>query len=528
MAFYVVQGGTKLYIVDVLGVATERTLPFDVNLNAMSMRSATLGHETAIVNSPNIDLALSSLGDVRRLGTQPPTSGPTVATNGAGALTGAYFYTIAFVVKDRDGNDLSVSPYGPASTSVTAATNALRLTNIEKSGDPQVNCRRIARTTSGGATYFEVIDIDDNTTLTWDDDMPDAGISVLPVSTDLGKPPKMTNVVSWKNRLWGVSVIDIDQVRYSADGLVYGWPVTNVLVMGPVGADVFGVTGFLARRDELGVLKRDIIWKIIGTPGTSSLEVVRVVQGTGCQAPDSCIVVRDVGYFLGEDGFYQWSAAGVKNVSREKVNPWFTTDDYFNRALFPNAFVRYEPKNDMIELHLAAAGSSVFDRWVSLEVSTGNWFGPHKTAALTPTAGALGEDGSDLALPLMGGSNGFIYKGNQTGYADAGLAIDFDMILRHHCNTPDIEKYFGELFLLSRIEAAGTMTITPAIGGLNASDQSTAITATLTLGRQRLRRLSISTQPVGRFVKLRFQHNTVSQACGLYGYEIPFVERGRR
>lgn len=527
MAFYLVHGGSKIYIVNVSGTATERTLPGDVTLQARPMRAAVLGQETAIVNSPNIDLALSGLGNLRRLNTQAPTSAPVTATNGAGALTGAYFWRIAFLVKDADGHVLSHSPYGPASVSLTLASQKARLTNIEKSGDPQVNSRRIARTASGGSTYFEVIDIDDNTTTTYDDDMTDAGINVLPIAT-LGSGPKMYLVASWKNRLWGVSDVDIDVVRFTEDGLVYAWPATNQLVAGPKGADIFGVTGFLARRDEFGILKRDIIWKIIGTPGTTSLEVIRVVEGTGCQAPDSCIVVRDVGYFLGEDGFYHWSASGVKNLSREKVNPWFTTDTYFNRALFPQAFCRYDPKNDLVELHLAAAGSSVIDRWLSYEITTGNWFGPHRTAAFTPTAATLGEDTNDLAVPLVGGSNGHIYKGLQTGASDDGQGIDYDVIIRHHCNTPDIEKYFGELFLLSRIEAAGTMTITPAIGGLNAADQGTAISANMTLGRQRLRRLSSATQPVGRFCKLRFQHATNTHDCAIYGYEIPFHERGRR
>jgi hypothetical protein len=76
--------------------------------------------------------------------------------------------------------------------------------------------------------------------------------------------------------------------------------------------------------------------------------------------------------------------------------------------------------------------------------------------------------------------------------------------------------------VISKIQAAGTLTITPYVGDLAAS-AGTAISHTLTLGRQRLRRLG-----AGRFCKLRFQHSTADQGCELYGYEIPHHELGRR
>jgi hypothetical protein len=88
--------------------------------------------------------------------------------------------------------------------------------------------------------------------------------------------------------------------------------------------------------------------------------------------------------------------------------------------------------------------------------------------------------------------------------------------------TPDIQKYFGELSLISKIQAAGTLSVIPYVGGLDASAGAT-ISADLTLGRQRLRRLGI-----GRFVKLNFQHSTAGQDVELYGYELPFHEVGRR
>ena len=89
-------------------------------------------------------------------------------------------------------------------------------------------------------------------------------------------------------------------------------------------------------------------------------------------------------------------------------------------------------------------------------------------------------------------------------------------------NTPDIQKHFGELAIISKIQSAGTLTINPKVGGLDAS-AGTAISADMTLGRQRLRRLGD-----GRFLQLNFSHTTAAQDVELFGLEVPFFERGRR
>jgi len=89
-------------------------------------------------------------------------------------------------------------------------------------------------------------------------------------------------------------------------------------------------------------------------------------------------------------------------------------------------------------------------------------------------------------------------------------------------NSPDIEKHFGQPTIISKVEAAGTLTITPKTGGLDASAGS-ALTHTLTTGRELLPRLG-----QGRYVQLRLRKNTNAQGVELYGIEIPFHELGRR
>lgn len=283
------------------------------------------------------------------------------------------------------------------------------------------------------------------------------------------------------------------------------------------------MTAFIPRRDELGICKRDSIVKITGSSESDFLAII-VVQGTGCVAPDSVAVIRDIGYFLAEDGVYTFSAEGVRNISRDQVHPWFSTDTYFNRSRFPNAAGGWNPKYDAYELHLANAGDTTENRSVSYHIKEGIWLGPHKTDAFTPTCRALIKDTNDLHLPIIGGSDGFIYQMNQAAYTDgASTAIDMNVLTKaHSVNSPDIQKAWLQLSMLTKDQASGTLTITPYVGDLDASAGDT-ISHDLTTGRQKLRRLGR-----GRFAQLRFQQATNAVGCTLYGYECPFFEVGRR
>jgi hypothetical protein len=71
--------------------------------------------------------------------------------------------------------------------------------------------------------------------------------------------------------------------------------------------------------------------------------LVKVVDGKGTVSPDTCKVIRDVGYFLSDDGVYTWSSEGVNSITDDTVRPWFTTDTYFNRAKFSMSFAEYDP-----------------------------------------------------------------------------------------------------------------------------------------------------------------------------------------
>lgn len=532
MAFYIVKTASKAYLVDTAGASTELTIPSDIAIiPGRRMRSAVLDRHIVSVNGVTRPLWIdpnNATPVARGLSIPTPSFPPRLAAGAAGALTGSFNARVAFLVKDLYGDVLAHGPYGALSGDVTVAAQKIAVTSVAIAPHPAVNCRRIARSTVGpGGVQFEWIDIDDNTTTAIEDDLADEALATLPIDDELGMPPTdLELIVEWKRRLWGKSRNDIDNAFFSGDGAFYAWPAANVISIPPFGNDTTGISGFIRRRDEMAIGRLDRIWKIIGDDPENFARVV-LVEGTGIVAPDSVVVRHDVGYWLADDGVYSWGPDGVKPESHAKVLPWFVTDDYFNRSQFPNAVGWWDPRFATYNLLLCAAGSTNLNRWVVYQPAKGRWFGPHKTDALTPTMSALVGDVNVQPLPLMGASNGFLYKMNQPAASDDGTAIEIDLRLRHNCKTPDIDKVFMQMSVLTRIEAGGTLQVIPALGGLSASAQAT-ISHNLTLGRQRLRHLSTIAQPVGRILTLRFLNAEDARPVHIFGYEIPFHESGRR
>lgn len=534
--FSIVQAGNALQLIQTDGTVTNLTLPSGVTvLTTRRARFGILRGAVVIVNAATVNLWLDpGTLTLRPLSILPPYAAPLLAAGSGTGLTGAYRVKISFAIKDEDGTVLNESPLSPQSPAVTLSNDDLTVSKIPVSDNAFVNCRRLYRTASGGMVFFPWLDIDDNVTVEVTNGASDASLEDLPEDPDLGNPigstpgEFLTNIAQWKNRLWACpETIELrDHLFYTAENRFSAWPPGNDFEIPAVFADTFGITGLLPRRDSLGVCKRDRIEKVVGS-SDEDFEVINVVEKIGCIAKESCVVIRDVAYFLGEDGVYVWDDGGVRCISRPDVDPWFTTDTYFNRALFPNACGGWNPVTNAYELQLAAVGSSVLDRWVSFHIDKQKWLGPHKTGAFTPTCRGLLKNDNSALLPAIGGSDSYVYLQNQTTPNDISgstNAIDsfFDTKF-HGGKEPDVEHFFGHLSILSRIETGGSLTITPYVGRVDAA-AGTTLTADLTLGRERLGILG-----VGPLCKLRFSLNTASRRFLIYGYEIdPFHEVGKR
>lgn len=526
MAFTLAIGSSNVYLVSSDGTVRTLTLPAGITIGSGRSRFATLQGVVAIVNGPSQPIWMDRFGTLRPLSLQKPVFPPTLTQGAAGAYTGTRRAKIQYLVKDDDGNIIAQSPLSDASAALTVAAHKITYGTLPLSLDPTVNARRIYVTADNGVAFFACLDVDDNTTTSVSDDTSDAAIALDAAPTNLlASPQRLDLVTEYRSRLVGRSPADIDTLYLSSAQQHYAWPTT--IPIQPAGADPYGITGFMARRTELGICRRGIIWKLIGD-GEDNFQLVKLVEGTGCVAPDSALVIRDVGYFLNNDGVYSWTNEGVKSTTDETVHPWFNTDDYFNRSQFPNAFAVMNPTKNSYVLFLCSAGSTTIDRWIELEPKSGRWLGPHKTAAFTPSAASQGQDANTNPVLTVGGTNGYIYFPQIGGTAsdDASTAIEFDVLVNPHCGdppNPDDVHFFGMPTVLTKYQASGALSIIPYVGDLTASAGAT-IAHDLTLERERLRILG-----VGRLLQMRFYKNTNAlDIAGLYGYQFPWHDVGRR
>jgi hypothetical protein len=534
MAFSVIQAGTTLKLMSDNGVVSAAlTLPTGVTLDASKApRWAVFNEYVVLVNTPSRPLTIDAKGIVRPLCLLPPAEPATLTTASGGSLTGTYLEKNTFVILDEFGNIIAESDLGPVSNSQAVATQYLRATQVPVSLDA-ITARRLYRTTTNGAVFFQWVDLDGNVLTAVQDDLSDAGLSTV-AQPVLGTCPHIALVAEWRGRLWGVSEQDHDQLRYSEAGIMYSWPSDNELIVPPKGVDTIGVTSLLPRREELGVGRLNQLVKIVGTAaetvtGDVDISPVIISRECGVLSQDSCALYRDTWYFLWYDGVYQWGPDGLRCISNGKemkgvVRAWFTTDSFFNRARFPFATGFIDPIRYKYILILAAAGSTSEDRWVEYDIEDGTWWGPHKTAAFSPACGFNTLDASNVLRPLMGSIEGDLWAQQDTRTDGTLTPIAFDVIgKRHAMDEPNDDKFFGQITLIGKNQSAGILTVRSRTGDLSETaylDQS----YDMTKSRQRLGRLG-----VGRHTQLEFINEEVNQDVEIYSYEIEPVHRvGRR
>lgn len=522
MAFTVIQAGSSLQLMDSDGGLTTLTLPSGVTLRTNVVpRWQTFGNYVILVNTPSTPLAIDATGLVRAFVPKAPRTAPVVSAGGTAGLSGTYSgvrYT--FIVRDASGALVAESDFSPASNSVTIASKNLKAASIDTSSE-YVTARRLYRPTTNGATLFPWLDLEGNTLTEIQDDLSDAGLQLIAAPT-LGNPPRMTLIKEWRTLLWGVGDVDPSNLRFSEPDAFWSWPTSNGLIVGNPGRDAFGVQSLVPRREALGVGRRDQMWQVTGE-SADDFRLVKLSENTGVESNESMVVYRDTAFWLWKDGVYQWDAEGIRNVSDAAVGSWFGTDSYFNPDMFQYSFAVFDPSRNKYRLFLAAAESTSIDRWVEYDVASKTWWGPHKTDAFTPTCSFIHSDDSDKTEAVFGSSSAYIWEEQDTATDSTSTGIAIDVDTRYFDgDLADAEKYWGELSIIGKVQSAGTITVTPKVGYLDAVAQ-TPISYDMTKGRQRLRRLG-----QGKVMQINLQHSTANEPVEIYGFQLPFNVVGRR
>lgn len=547
MASYLVQSGTALYFINpTTFAATAVTLPTGITLfgSTTPCRAAVFGGITnaqpqiIIVNGGTHDFWIDWTASARQLQISSPVAAPSLAAGAGTGLTGSWSVACTFKVKDTNGTTIFETGLGPLSTAQSLTNQTLKCNNIPTSGDAIVNARGLYRTLTGGTTLYPWFDLDDNTTLTDDRGGADAVLSLLPTTASTySSPPDLKLCTQWKDRLWGVPRLAVDHMRWTEERIFYAWSATNELLAPPTNTDSSGITALIPRRDQLGVARRNRLYQITGD-SNDTFARTQVTPNIGCLSQESVVIVRDVAYWLGERGVVEWSSESVMYVSESQVDPWFTSDSYFNRSLFSSAQGRYNPDTDSYELLVAGLGSTTLNMWVAFDLKRRAWYGPHLTPLPISCCGSDSErhgylrDATLLPIAVFGGG-GVLYKRDSTVADDDNNAVVMDCTLPIIGSfAPEREKVWLDATLHSRVEPAGTgpgvLTVTSAVGSLTASgfvsdDAPTVSSADLTLGYQRLNRAGN-----GPYVSFRFQHAAQGERVRIDGLEIPFAVTGRR
>lgn len=141
--------------------------------------------------------ALTGLNDIGTITLFAPISAPvapTVAVNAtAGNLTGAYKYAVAFVTGYWKGavgtgtlQTQGNTGGGAQSASVSPSAQQVNLTAIP-TGPAGTVARIIYRTKAGGSTFYQLTQINDNTTTAYSDNIADASlVTTMPTTNTTG------------------------------------------------------------------------------------------------------------------------------------------------------------------------------------------------------------------------------------------------------------------------------------------------------------------------------------------------------
>lgn len=537
MPFTLVQAGTSLQIINTSGALTTLTFPLGAGslpiftlTTGLTPRFSIFNRYVVLVNTPNRPLTVDGDGTVRPLSLIPPRSTLTLSGVAGGTLSGTFQVKQTFILRDLAGNIIAESDYGPTSAAVTISGQYLKVTGIDISED-LITETQLYRTTTGGTTFFPWISIPVTSAVfpltnqtTIQDDLSDAGLGLLAAPVLGTAPQDLGLVCEWRGRLWGSPRSKPDYLNYTEAGLMYSWPAANALVVPRLGADSRGVTALAARREALGVGRINSIHQVTGTSNTD-FRVVKLSENVGVESQESVQVYRDTAYFLWKDGVYEWDTGGIRSITDGQVRSWFTTDSYFNRSRFKNSFAMIDPLRNRYKLFLATPGNSTENRWIEYDIGEKTWWGPHKcdVTSWTPTSAAVITTVNETLSPMIGTSNGFLWQEQTTAKDDVstGIAMSLDTGFIGS-ETPDIEKYFGELSVIGKVQSAGSIVITPKVGYIDATAGPT-ITYDMTTGRQRLDRLG-----VGKMVQLNLSHSGQNEPVEIYGIEIPWFEVGRR
>ena len=331
--------------------------------------------------------------------------------------------------------------------SVSSAMEQVTLSVIptdSNSANTGTDRRRLYRTTAGGARYYWLATIHDNTTTTFVDNKPDSMLGDE-LQEDHDVLPNGRFSVWWDNRLWvSGKMFDADDVAMDTEeNLVYysrvdepeHFDLDNRYVITRKGDTGDEISGMIAYKDNLYVFKRNSIY-IIQKKSYGLYGRYLINTDIGCVAPWSLIEVNNLLMFLSYRGWEVYN--GSEPYSMTFSVPLTRTLNTIDTSAVENFGNGAEPTttgyNKIVSTHLRKRN----EVWMSI---------PYRTGSLSPCTVVYNYARNKFYI--------FVFHKTPTYLGDAR---DSDKAIQNYMGTGD-----GYLFLCDVTYRDDTTNITAKI-----------------------------------------------------------------
>jgi hypothetical protein len=184
----------------------------------------------------------------------------------------------------------------------------VNLSSIPTSSDAQVTGRKLYRTEANGATYYWLATINDNTTTTFVDNIPDIALGIE-MEEDHDLCPNGKFSAWWDERLWvsGDDIVYYSQILYPEHFDISARYVT--VQRGDMSDEI---TQLVAYKDSLYVFRKQSIYAIQKT--VSGYGLFLITDGVGCIAPWSMVSVNNLLMFISFRGVELFNGTDVYGI----------------------------------------------------------------------------------------------------------------------------------------------------------------------------------------------------------------------
>ena len=244
---------------------------------------------------------------IRNAGFVRVTAEPTLALNGAGVLTGAYYYKVTDVYDSNSAHESSAS-----AVSLVINPVANKVTVTVAAAGTNITARRFYRTKADGSLYYFLAE-KAAATVSFDDNTADSALGTGQAPTDNGTPPNPLQYLKvWRGRIVGAK-INSNRLYMSAIASTEAAPVGTFTVHGAgveiwpadhyidIGDDNDRITGLEVQGDSLLIFKDHDIWVMRMESAGDPPSVWATGSGVGCVAPRTIVNMGQAGvFFLGK------------------------------------------------------------------------------------------------------------------------------------------------------------------------------------------------------------------------------------